>query len=108
MGCIVFIVVLILAGIFYMTVGGAVAGYVMQLKGITGMDAHTAVMTYAFKTVPMLTFFTASIVTLLFIIKDTLKSKQTKTDFRNGKEEDPKKEDDPYQDKPQSDWSPND
>lgn len=66
MGCLVFIAALVLSWMFYAIVGSLVADYILQLKGITGVEAHGAGMTYFFETVPLLTFVTTIIIMIIW------------------------------------------
>jgi len=95
MGCLVFIAALVLSWMFYAIVGGLVVDYYMQVKEITGLDAHTVVMTYSFETVPLLTFVTTIIITIVWGLTDQPKgadkpqtSKEYEDEWWDGKKND--------------------
>lgn len=73
-GCVVFILALIGSLLFYVTIGGLIADYIMQLRGIKGMDAHTFVMTYFFVYVPFLTFATTVIISIIAMFRESGKA----------------------------------
>lgn len=95
MGCLVFIAALVLSWMFYAIVGGLVADYILQLKGITGVEAHGAGMTYFFETVPLLTFVTTIIIMIIWGFNDQPKgadpqptSKEHEDEWWDGEKED--------------------